>query len=71
VVGGRSVNRVDVLRDRAEAKITEAGTTFRIDEYVLLEKVVCQSGEWQDKPNVHPSDLRGRHRCYAGSQARR
>ena len=40
MVGGRSVHRVDVLRNRAEAEITEEGTAFRINEDVLLGKVV-------------------------------
>ena len=64
VVLGRSVYRADVPRDRAETKISEAGTAFLIDEDVFLGESLVSVGILAGTLCVRLSNLRGRPRHY-------
>ena len=67
MVVGRSVYRVDVLRDRGEAEINEAGTPLQIDENVFLGRVLCQSEILANTPHARLLNPRGRPRYCADS----
>ena len=67
MVWRRSVDRGDILRDRAETEIGEAGTAFHIDENVFLGEVSRQSGTLADALCVRLSNPRGQPHCYADS----